>query len=384
MATYKIKIFEYSQNETKFISFVLTLDVLMNISTVLVYGEDPDGYQRQPNVAHYNKIKKYVLNQNPNDYMLPTSIILGADLDMIQSNIITEDNHKYLILDDTAKVFRVVDGQHRIYGLSEAAKVNPAIGSFPLNVIVVLTTPQNRSKSKRINTDLALLAKFDYQIKENSIPIQDVNQHIAVKAAHALKEAKGNNVWQNAIKFDIHADVTIGIIGISIFAESIKTIIDQYILENPVIVGGEVLGGEALITYCKGASDEIARFLLFVWNEIIRIKWQGAFKEDFVKNDESELVKIMYNKDYYIQKGLGIKSLNPIIGDIVKELGLNNQSRNKIQETIFASKVKIDDWKNGGPFSGFNSESGFSKIRQTILNRITLPGIGNPNQIGLF
>jgi hypothetical protein len=103
-----------------------------------------------------------------------------------------------------------------------------------------------------------------------------------------------------------------------------------------------------------------------------------------VKNDESELVKIMYNKDYYIQKGLGIKSLNPIIGDIVKELGLNNQSRNKIQETIFASKVKIDDWKNGGPFSGFNSESGFSKIRQTILNRITLPGIGNPNQIGLF
>lgn len=395
MAIHKIQILEYRQNETRFINLILTLDVLVKISTVLVYGEDADGYQRQPNSAHYNKIKKYVLIQNPNDYMLPTSIILGADLKTMESQITTENGCKFLSINDKIKDFRVVDGQHRIYGLSEAAKVNKGVGAFPLSVIIVLTTPQKRSKeleiftdinskSKRINTDLALLAKFDYQIKENSIPPQEINPHIAVKVAHVMKEAKGNNVWQNAIKFDIHADVTIGIIGVSIFADSIKAVIDQYILDHPMIKGGKILEGEELITYCKNASTVVAEFLLYAWNEIIRTKWPTAFKEDFVKNDEGELVKILYNKEFYIQKGLGIKSLNPIIGDLVKEHGLNKNATVKIRETIFASKVKIDDWKNGGPFSGFNSESGFSKIKQTIMNKITLPSAGNPNQIGLF
>jgi DGQHR domain-containing protein len=395
MAIHKFQIFEYAQNDTTFISLILPLGVLVNISKVLVYGQDIDGYQRQPNSAHYNKIKKYVLTQNPEDYLIPTSIILGGDEAEITDKISEENGCKFLTIDDSIVQYRVVDGQHRIYGLSEASKTNPNVGNFPLNVIIVLTTVRNRSKelqiftdinskSKRINTDLALLAKFDYQIKENIIALADINQHIAVKSAYGLKEAKGNNVWQNAIKFDIHSEVTIGIIGISIFAESIKSIIDKYIDENSYIVDGKELAGEDLINYCKNASSKVSEFLLIIWNEIIKVKWQGAFKEDFIKNDEGELVKIFYNKEFYIQKGLGIKSLNPVVGDIVKDIGFNDEAIAKVRETIFASKIKIDDWKNGGPFSGFNSESGFSKIKQAITNKIALPGTANPNQIGLF
>lgn len=395
MALHKFPIFEYTQNETTFISLILPLNILVAISEVLVYGRDTDGYQRQPNTAHYNKIKKYVLTQNPNDFLIPTSIILGGNQEEVIGKLEDLSGIKYLTIDDSIIKYRVVDGQHRIYGLSEASKVNPNVGNFPLNVIIVLTSNKNRSKelqiftdinskSKRINTDLALLAKFDYQIKENSIPVSDINQHIAVKSAYALKEAKGNNVWQNAIKFDIHSEVTIGIIGIAIFADSIKGIIEKYIEENPYILGEIPLEGQDLIKYCNEASTRVSKFLLNAWNEIIKVKWPGAFKEDFIKNDEGELVKIFYDKDYYIQKGLGIKSLNPIIGDIVKNEGFNDVALEKFREAIFASKVKIDDWKNGGPFSGFNSESGFTKIKQALLNTITLSGISNPNQIGLF
>ncbi|WP_315819393.1 hypothetical protein [Paraflavitalea speifideaquila] len=114
-------------------------------------------------------------------------------------------------------------------------------------------------------------------------------------------------------------------------------------------------------------------FLYKVWNQIVKIKWERAFKGDIVKNDEGEVVKVFYDKDYYIQKGIGIKSINPIIGDKVKQSGINDNAFQEIQKIMFESKVKIDDWRNGGPFSGFNSESGFGKIRQMIQNNLPVP-----------
>lgn len=69
----------------------------------------------------------------------------------------------------------------------------------------------------------------------------------------------------------------------------------------------------------------------------------SAFKEDIVKNDESQLSRIYYDKDFYLQKGLGVKSLNPIIGDLVKISGIQDSSKVLIKEKIFESKVRVDD-----------------------------------------
>jgi hypothetical protein len=256
------------------------------------------------------------------------------------------------------------------------------------NIIIVLSDVNSRSKElqifsdinskgKRINTDLALLAKHDYEIKETNLQDNDVNNHIAIKTAYYLKEtssvtigdSKEFNVWVNSIKFDIHSEVTLGIIGVAIFSQSIKTLIDEFILGNPFTNKNGKLAGDELIEYCNQASIVIGDFLLFAWNEVIKVKWPGAFKEDILKNDEGQLVKIYYNKDYYIQKGLGVKSLNPIIGDTVKNKGLNFESKTLFKTKIFESKVRIEDWRNGGPFSGFNSESGFAKIKRIILNQ---------------
>lgn len=373
----KFKVFKYSQNNQEYLSLILPLHIIAQISRVLVYGEDDDGYQRKPNKSHYNKIKKYAL-ENP-DFKIPTSIILGVDKLTILNHLSQKDNDFFLDIDLSKQIFRIVDGQHRIYGLSEAAKVNPKIGEFELNVIIILSQENRRSvelevftdinsKARRISIDLAELAKHDYQIKEHRVISSEVNKHIGIKTAYFLKTLDGQNVWQNAIKFDIHSEITLGIIGVNMFAETIESIINKYLSDTNQ--RSLSLQGKELIEYCSDAASHISSFLDSAWNKIIKEKWHSAFKEDIIMNDEGQLVKIFYRKDYYIQKGLGIKSINPIIGEIVMSRGINEKSLSELKRIITSSKVKIDHWKTGGPFSGFNSESGFSKIRKMILNEI--------------
>ena len=377
-------IIQYQQNGQKFLSLVLSLEVIDKISNVLVYGKVKGGYQRAPNTLHLNKLKNYALSESTN-FILPTSIILGCDSADIIPNLKSSNGFETLTLDLEEKKFRVVDGQHRIYGLLAAAEKNPQITNFLFPVIIIITDENRRSielevftdinsKSKRINTDLAQLAKYDYQIKEHIIKEEDIWEHIGVKTAFYLKELQNDNVWQHGIKFNIHSENSLGIIGITIFTQSIKPIIIKYLeLNNYTNKNNEIFTGEELIEYCKKASDEIGKFLDTVWNKIIRLKWNGAFKNDLVMGEDNELVKILYSKNYLIQKGLGVKSLNPIIGKSVSTHGLNNSAVEEIKKIIFESNVKIEDWRNGGAFAGFNSESGFGKIKRMILNEESVP-----------
>lgn len=375
----KITGIRYKQNTQNFISLILPFKVVDQISEVLVYGTDDDGYQRKPNKIHYNKIKNYALKEI-NSFMLPTSIILGADQNYITSISKTSvGNITEFEIDTNKKNFRIVDGQHRIAGLREAAIKESSINNFMLNVIVVVSDPQYRSveleiftninsKAKRINTDLAELARYDYQIKEKKIEFGEINTHIGIKTAHFLKEMGDYNVWQNAIKFDIHSEVSIGIIGITLFTDSIKGVIDTYIKNYPF--KGDIKNGKNVIDYCQFSANEVGRFLYNVWNKIIKEKWSTAFNQDFIKNDEGDLVGILYSKEYYVQKGIGVKSLNTIISQEVLKTGFNIYTEENIKQIIFSSKVKIEHWKNGGAFAGFNSESGFAKIQKMILNEL--------------
>ena len=374
MASRKFPVLKYQQGDTSYLSLVLPFAVLDAVSEVKVYAIDTDGYQRQPNPLHYNKIKNAALGDQSR-FRLPTSIILGGDKPVIEKLLSKdEDGIWHIELPENEKIFRIVDGQHRVYGLREAAKKTEGYNNYELNAVVLLTPEDQKSielevftdinsKSKRINTDLAELAKFDYQIKEKKIPKGGINKHIGIKTAYLLKTNFKEGVWHYGIKFDIHSENALGIIGISIFSESIEKVIERYLQENP---GYAELEGDMLIKYCSDASEVLSQFINSIWNEIIRLKWHGAFKEDIVRNDEGEIVKIFYDKNFYIQKGLGIKSLNPLIGEIVKDHGFGPEGLALIKNVILGSKIRISHWQNGGAFSGFNSESGFKKIKDAI------------------
>jgi DGQHR domain-containing protein len=378
-----IRIERYKQNSQEYISGVFLFKTVSALSKVLVYKQDEDGYQRQPNRTHYLKIKNYIL-KNLETFKFPTSIILGTDKAKIDTLIKKDACGEYIEIDMNfnEKVFRIVDGQHRIEGIREAAKEKPSLNDLLLNAIILVSPLGHKSveleafidinsTAKRISTDLATLARFDYEIKEKRISEPNPIKHIATKTAFYLKEDDPLSVWSSAVKFDIHSEISLGIVGVTLFRESIEPIVSVY-LETKFIDRGNKNESE-LITYYDDVARQIAVDINEVWNNIIRKKWSECFSESIAKNEVGELKTIFYSNEYYIQKTLGVKVLNILYSEILKQTGITEQSKSTFQDLIQNSKVMSRDWRKGGPFSGLSSESGFARIRKMIKNEIEKP-----------
>lgn len=367
----KVQVLRYNQNNQEFITTVLTAELLIKISKVLTYNQDPEGYQREANKIHYNKIKKYILD-NTDNFILPTSIILGVDKSEIINKLNSDNNGTYLTIDESACIFRVVDGQHRIEGLKKAIEIRQDIKNFTLPITIVLSNEHRRSieleiftdinsKAKRINTDLAQLAKHNYEILEQTI--NEINKHISIKTAYKLKEKK-EGVWSNAIKFNIQRDFNIGIIGVNMFSESILPIIDSY-LKNKTLP--DKSAKIEIIKFCDEASTFLADFLDILWTDIVYKKWNISFQKEIIQNEFGEIINTYYSNKYYIQKGIGTNSINSFFAEMVSINGFDEKSISEIRRKINSSSLKSEDWINGGIFSGYNSGSGFNKIKKLLL-----------------
>lgn len=378
-----IRIQRYKQNGQEYISGVFLFKTVSALSEVLVYKQDENGYQRQPNRTHYLKIKNYIL-KNLETFKFPTSIILGTDKEKIEKLIKSDPCGDYIEIDSSfnEKVFRIVDGQHRIEGIREAAKEKPSLNDLSLNAIILISPSGHKSveleafidinsTAKRISTDLATLARFDYEIKEKRISESNPIKHIATKTAFHLKEDSPMSVWSSGIKFDIHSEISLGIVGVTLFRESIEPIVSVY-LETKFTDRG-IKNESELITYYDDVARQIAIDIDDIWNNTVRKKWSECFSESIAKNEVGELQTIFYSNEYYIQKTLGVKVINVLYSEILKQSGITEQSKNTFKELIQKSKVMSRDWRIGGPFSGLSSESGFSRIRKMIKNEIEKP-----------
>ncbi|SFA58587.1 DGQHR domain-containing protein [Pedobacter suwonensis] len=367
-----VKVLTYIQNNQKFITTVLPAEILIKISKVLTYNQDPEGYQREANKVHYNKIKNYILD-NAKDFILPTSIILGVDKKDIEKNLIEDEKGISLNIDENACIFRIVDGQHRIEGIKKAIEKQDEVKDFSLPVTIVISNENRRSieleifrdinsKSKRINTDLAQLAKHNYEILEEKI--SNLNNHISIKTAHKLKEKK-EGVWSNAIKFNIQTDFNFGIIGVTMFSESISKIVESYLKENPA---PNTTDKKKIIDFCDKASVFLGDFLDILWSDIIYKKWNAAFTKEISQNEFGEVINTFYSSKYYIQKGIGTNSINSFFAETIASKGFKENSISEIRKKINSSQLKSEDWINGGPFSGYNSGSGFNKIKKLLIS----------------
>ena len=375
------QILKFSQNSHNFISAVLPFEIINKHSQVLIYGKDSGGYQREPDEIHYNKIKAYV--NDDKEYLFPTSIILGVDEKLISKLINKRDDVyelDFTTVEDN-KVFRIVDGQHRLKGLFEASQNNHKINELLLSVLIIITPENTRSiemqifntinsKSKRIKVDLIQLASFEYRVLEQKIKPKDLNEHISVQVANLLNE-DSNNKWFNAIKFGIHSEEKIGIIGVNAFRESLKSIVSKYLALNKQ---HEQLDGRQLIDFTKEASQNIKKNVLEAW-KIIQEKWPDCFSAKSQELDyDFEIREFYYKSDFYIQKTLGAKSLNYLFGSIVNKEGYNldNKSLDEFREIILNSDVITSDWEVGNTFSGYSSESAFNKISKMITGEIQI------------
>ena len=370
---------KYKQSNFNLISTVLPFDVINNNSKTLIYGIDDGGYQRIQDEKHYLNIKKYIETAN---FVFPNAIILAIDEDQLK-DIISDENSQLINIElskKTEEVFRVVDGQHRLLGIENALKNDPKLNNLMLQVSIIITPSNKRSiemeifnninsKAKRLKTDLIELAKYDFRIIENKIGKSELNPHIAINTAYFLNEnLTFDNVWQNAIKIDIHSEHKIGIIGVKAFSESIFGIVSSYINKHSADL--EKLESRELIEFSRAAAKELSLFIIEIW-KIVEKKWPKTFLEPHKIIDvDNQYKSIAYNPNFYIQKTLGCKSINYIVSDLLK------QNRNTFTLDILIdfeliikqSKLNDYDWLLGKTLSGISSESGFSKVSKIIRN----------------
>lgn len=376
----KFPAIKYTQTNYSLISTVLPFEIVNRKSKTLIYGIDEGGYQRIQDEKHYLNIKKYIETGN---FVFPNSIVLAIDESQLSKIVSSQEQGIFFLnFDETNEVlFRVVDGQHRLLGIEKASQLNGNLLNLNLQISIIVTPNNKRSvemeifsnlnsKAKRLKTDLIELARYDFRILEDKIGSRDLNSHIAINTAFNLNENTSfDNVWQNAIKIDIHSENRIGIIGVTAFSESISGIVSSYLnlRQNEI----EKLGDNELISFSRAASQEISQFLIDCW-KVVKDKWPKTFLDPHKMLDiDNQYKSIIYDPNFYIQKTLGSKSIGYLITDILKEQFDNSFNISAIESfriIINESKLNDFDWKLGKTLSGISSESGFKKVTKIIRN----------------
>lgn len=384
----KYTAYHYSQNQQDFLSLVLPFKHIKNNTYVLTYGDENKlGYQRKLDERHVKKIKEQLIDGK--DFLLPTSIILSIDeKDLL--GLLTKDTNIYgkelleiEFLSDR-KVFRIVDGQHRLAGLTEASEKRKDLNEFMLSVIILITNPSSKtvevevfrdinSKAKKLRTDLTQLSLFNHELlgmKKIESEV-DLIRHLSSRVAFYLNETSDNlkkvesNVWSNAILIDIHDDGATGIIGFSSFINSIKPIVKKYIEEFKIDKLDIKSESVDLVDLLDKHAISIAKIIIEAW-EVVDNKWAGCFVEDIVYRDQAKF-PVFYNKNFYLQKTTGTNAIHLIIHETIKFIPEKNEwDFSEFKKIISKSEVIEKDWIIGGRFSGMTSGSGFKKAKKII------------------
>ncbi|MBC2919672.1 MULTISPECIES: DNA sulfur modification protein DndB [Staphylococcaceae] len=389
---------QYFQYNQRFLTTTLNFETLNNVSEVLKYGEHKLGYQREVNELHLSRMVHTL--KETNDILSPTSIILGVNSYDIEKCLeelaITADIDLYsqenLLLLDTGKIdfkFRIVDGQHRIAAFNkllsdptiEEEKKENLMHNYLFNIVIVVLEEKNRideveifrainSKAKPLKTDLAMLAKYKYEIYFKKRDI-DLVEHIKTRIIFILNENEMQYdipYWVNGIKVEVNDKQALGSIAFKAFGDSINKIVKQYVNKRKekfeTLLEEDFEGIDNELNH--SATELIKELLLPAWDTIFE-KWPESFKE--TKSIQlMEVEKTYYNKNYYIQQTMGVKSLHGLLSDIYLETNNVVETIHEFKELIKKSSLTSADWEKNGKMKGLSSEAGFKIIREMIKN----------------
>lgn len=354
------------QGEQLILNTTLNLKDISDNSEVLIYEKYPYGYQRPIDSNHSNKIKEKAFKIKDGAAIFPTSIILGINEDDIKDkykqvslgeNICS--NLVHVVLENSSNLFRIIDGQHRIVGLSMAAEIDEELWRFPLNVTILIIPSDKRyieldvfedinSTAKKLKTDLILLARQQYVIlgAKDLEEKSEEEDYVAIKTSYLLNEKIENSVWNNAIKFEKNINNKIGIIGVSPFSKAIKPLVKKRL--------SGVQGNN--ISELNDIAESLATYINEAWL-IVSEKWGKCFELDYV-NVEDEIYEILYNPNYYLQKTTGVNAITRLLDE--------KENINDFKKLILESKLVADDWEKGGKMAGLTSGSGFKKAIELI------------------
>lgn len=344
-----MKISEIHQGNTTFLHTIKTVEWLVNNTYVSVF--DPvkfDGYQREINDAHCEKIVKYLKN----NFYLPTPIICSCD-------------EKYT---DAIKL-RIVDGQHRVRAFKNLMeKDNYRYQQIKNNQISVIIMEQvdiekeidtfitiNKT-SKRVDTSLAYVLKNKLNIEKTSseLTISKLD-YIAVELAVLMNE--NNPIWKNRISFTgSPKQNSLEVISLNAFVKATRQLIGQLDKKEIIELKWE---NKIEIEDCIKTVEKIIDNLWIAVQE----KWGDLFKY------ESSNVKI-------IQGPIGYSSITRFIANEIKNLEIEQLQKidsismmdKMINKWINSIDLFEEVWYQGNKFSKLTSESGYNIIASELKN----------------
>ncbi|MDA1869464.1 DGQHR domain-containing protein [Bacillus cereus] len=365
--------------------FSLSIKEILDHYIVDTYEEqtNPDGYQRPPIASHFKSIASHLI-ENTDSIFLPSAILGAIDVEDVQF----PSNTSALEIN---KKIRIVDGQHRLKGFSAAIeklkltddknKLN-ALLNFELPIILmVIDRKKNErfneivafidinSKGKKVSTDLAItLRDRMYDQANNYFKNEDKRKEkIATETSKYLTKKASFSVWYSAIKMTPNDKGTI--ISVNSFNKSLYPIINS--IDNQLI---KLAGAEEHIqeAWVQKIIEVLPLLISDVWNII-----SGKWKECFLHNSNPK-----FNKEFNIQKGIGVHALHLLLSDcLINVIEIQEDEPSDIQDIINSlqqavadfdiiiktkTSVVAEDWRSGKKFSGYNSASGFKKVKQYI------------------
>ncbi|MCA1047049.1 DGQHR domain-containing protein [Bacillus toyonensis] len=362
--------------------FSLSVKEILNHYKVDTYEENtsPNGYQRPPIPSHYKNIASYLI-ESADSIFLPSAILGAIDCEDIY-------DHGNNSLEIQQKI-RIVDGQHRLKGFETAieklkhtedeTKLNTLL-NFELPIILMVIDQSKRErineisafidinmKGKKVSADLAITLrdKMYDQTDKYFLEADKRQEKIATNTAKYLTKKATFSVWYSAIKMTPSDKGTI--ISVNSFNKSLSLLIDLIDKELIKIVGNENLIEEQWV---KKIIEFLPLFISDIW-DIIHSKWPGCFD-----------INRKFNKNYNIQKGIGVHSLHLILADCLHEIieyteskttsiqdiiDILTKTKNLFEKVLLNSPSTQEDWLSGKKFSGYNSASGFKKVKNYIL-----------------
>lgn len=169
MSVLKLPAVELTQDESVFYLAKIRAKDLMHVSYVSVRGRDdePGAVQRFLNPRRISSIRDFALNQRA----FPSSIILNwMDVDNP-----VEFRDGVLFVPPIEAAAQLIDGQHRVAGISEAFKEDRSIGELelPVSIYLNLSTKECANIFLSINTEQKPVPRslvYDlYQIADNEM-----------------------------------------------------------------------------------------------------------------------------------------------------------------------------------------------------------------------
>ena len=311
-------------------------------------NNDSSGYQRLLDKTRAKRLADYINEASKDgDAFLPTSILIATD-----KSITYDVVNKEIIIDtDLICPFNVVDGQHRVEGLKEAAIINPEIRDFEVitniavnldeisqmcHFLIVNTTqkPVDRSVEQQIIARLTSMVDIEdvptlpKWIQKQVLKGEDKEALIIANYLNSEKDSP----WYGKILMANEARDEANTINQKSFVQSVK----MYILS---------------------ASNPLSAFTdIDKRNKILKNYWK-AIAELLIDNQS--------NESSVVFKTIGLELFNIVSTTVFSKLAIENDFRvEKIKEIInhglqnlpndYLSVQHADWWKSGGGASGIN------------------------------